>query len=73
MADWDVRIEFDCMLGDPDVAYIEVEADTVEQAARVVWDEWHETGWDQASISGRGDWLWINLDLPEFNFSRETS
>jgi len=68
---WDVRVEWDCYFGDPDVHYTDIEADTIEQAAYSFWYEWHTTGWDSASISGHGEWGWINLKEKDFNFERD--
>lgn len=66
MKTWEARIIYD----QDDVYDTDIDAETIEDAARLVWDEWHPTGWHEAVITGDGDWLSIDLDQDEPNFSR---
>lgn len=68
MTTWEVLVIYD----QDDTHHTDVDAETIEDAAHVIWDEWHPTGWREATVTGPGpdDWGWINLDADDFNFSR---
>jgi hypothetical protein len=72
MKSWDVTVRWIGGLGDVDEHQTDYDAETIEDAALIVYREWHETGWNEATITGDGDWLCVNLDEHEFNYSRTT-
>jgi hypothetical protein len=69
MRSWGVQVTW---LGDADEYWTEVDADTIEDAARKVWEEWGPTGWTSAFIDGGGigNWGRVDLDKELPNFTR---
>ena len=49
-----------------DTEETDVDAETIDDAARRVWDEWHSTGWTSASVrSESGEWRYLDLEAAE--------
>lgn len=48
--------------GGGDEDWVEVDAESLLDAAQKFWDEWHTTGW-QWAVVGRDDEGWIDVDL----------
>ena len=64
-----LRWNVDIYWFDDDEYDTDVEADTIEDAARKVYEKWHPTGWTHALVSGEGRWLGIDLDAEPFSFT----
>jgi len=60
---YDVHLEW---FGDDD-EWIDVEAASLDDAAEKVWEEWHQTGWTDASILSGGEWRFLNLEAADFD------
>lgn len=48
----------------------DVEADTLDEAARRVWDEWAPTGWTLATLSENERYVSLNLEAKTFELAR---
>lgn len=58
------EVSLDWFNEDPET--VEVEAETLDEAARKVWDEWHRTGWTDASVREAGRTISLDLDANSY-------
>lgn len=70
MTDYQATVTWFDGLGEDEVFDTYVQTDSMENAARVAYDTWSPTGWDEAVIHGGPTSersLFVDLSLPEFN------
>jgi hypothetical protein len=63
MARWDVNLYWH----DDDSEDMDVDAETLEEALRMVYAEWHPTGWTHALVGG------VDLDLEAATFDESNT
>lgn len=55
---------------DADAEDIEIEADSIEEAARKLYEEWAPTGWTEGAVYGPDYAISVDLEASEFNATR---